>query len=68
LPELHDLLVKKTELYALKPSFAACTFLQARGGVLDGTVASMINYLTDSLVPDLGAYVRFAGVSSFEAN
>ena len=61
-PQLLALLVDKTEQYALEPSFSACTFAHARGGVLDGIVSSMINYLTDSLVPDLDAYVNFAGV------
>jgi hypothetical protein len=56
------LLVEKTRQYALDPSFAACRFTQAEGGVMDGTIASLINYLTDSLVPDLDGYVRFAGV------
>ncbi len=61
LPQLLDSLVAKTKQYALEPSFAACQFVQARGGVLDGTVASVVNFLTDSLVPDLDGYVRFAG-------
>lgn len=61
-PELMDLLVQKTEQYALGPSFAACRFTQASGGVMDGTIASVINFLTDSRVPDLDGYVRFAGM------
>ena len=62
-PHLLDVLIEKTKQYALGPSFSACTFAHANGGVLDGTVASVINYLTDSLVPDLDGYVRFAGVA-----
>ena len=58
-PQLMDLLVEKTKQYALGPSFAACRFTQASGGVMDGTIASVINYLTDSLVPDLDGYVRY---------
>ncbi len=60
LPHLLDLLVEKTKQYALDPSFEACTFAHASGGELDGTIASIINYLTDSLVPDLDDYVRTA--------
>jgi len=60
LPHLLDLLVKKTERHALEPSFAACEFAHANGRELDGTIASVINYLTDSLVPDLDSYVRIA--------
>lgn len=56
-PELLDLLVKKTECLALGDSFRACEFHCASGGLLDGTVASVINYLTDSLVPNLDGYV-----------
>jgi N-acetylglucosamine repressor len=61
-PHLLDFLVENTKQYALEPSFTSCRFTQARGGVMDGTIASIINYLTDSRVPDLDGYVRFAGV------
>ncbi|TWU29432.1 ROK family transcriptional regulator [Bythopirellula polymerisocia] len=56
-PKLFDLLVEKTEELALKPSVAACSFARANGSLLDGTVASVINYLTDSLVPNLEDYL-----------
>lgn len=56
-PDLLDLLVKHTERLALGPSFSACEFAHASGGLLDGTIASVINYLTDSLVPNLDGYV-----------
>ena len=56
-PELLDLLVKKTELLVLSPSFSACEFAHASGDLSDGTVATVINYLTDSLVPNLDGYV-----------
>lgn len=61
-PDLLDTLVEKTRMYTLEPSFSACKFLQARGRVMEGAIASVINYLTDSLVPDLDGYVRLAGV------
>lgn len=57
LPHLLDLLVEKTRQHTLEPSFSACNFAHARGGELDGTIASVINSLTDSLVPDLGDYL-----------
>lgn len=60
LPHLLDLLVEKCRPHSLAPSFSKCSFVHARGGELDGTIASVINYLTDSLVPDLG---EFTGVS-----
>jgi predicted NBD/HSP70 family sugar kinase len=60
LPYLLDLLVEKTKQYALEPSYSACEFAHARGGELDGTIASVINYLTDSLVPDLDDYAGIA--------
>lgn len=52
-PHLLERLVEETKRHALAPSFAACEFLPASGGELEGTVASVINYLTESLVPDL---------------
>ncbi len=63
-PQLLDLLVEKAEHYALKPSFNSCKFEHASGGILDGTIASVINCLTDSLVPDLDGYVRFSGAGN----
>jgi predicted NBD/HSP70 family sugar kinase len=60
LPYLLDLLVEKTKQYALEPSYSACEFAHACGGELDGTIASVINYLTDSLVPDLDDYAGIA--------
>lgn len=60
LPHLLDLLVEKTKQYTLQPSFTACKFAHASGGELDGTIASVINYVADSLVPDLDDYVGIA--------
>ncbi len=60
LPHLLDLLVKKTKQHTLEPSFEACTFAHASGGELEGTIACVINYLTDSLVPDIDDYVGLA--------
>lgn len=60
LPHLLDLLVEKTKQYTLEPSFSACIFAHASGGELDGTIASVINYVADSLVPDLDDYVGIA--------
>lgn len=57
LPGLLDKLTEKSKTHALSPSFAACTFAHASGGELDGTIASVINYLTDSLVPNLDDFV-----------
>ncbi len=57
LPGLLDKLVEKSKPHVLGPSFAACTFAHASGGELDGTIASVINYLTDSLVPNLDNFV-----------
>ena len=65
LPGLLDMLVEKSKPHTLAPSFAACTFAHASGGELDGTIASVINYLTDSLVPNLD---RFVGVSRASDN
>lgn len=62
LPHLLDLLVEKTRQHTLEPSFGACKFAHASGGELDGTIASVINYLTDSLVPDIDDYVGLANV------
>jgi len=62
-PELLDLLVNKTEQLALEPSFSACKFAHASGRLLDGTIASVINYLTDSLVPNLDNYVGAMGIA-----
>lgn len=62
-PQLFDLVVEKTEQYAMDFSFNACNFVRATGGVLEGTIASVIDYLTDSRVPDLEGYVRFAGIT-----
>lgn len=59
LPHLLDSLVEKTRQYSLQPSFEACTFAHASGGELDGTIISVINYLAESLVPDLD-YVGLA--------
>lgn len=56
LPQLLDLLVERSRPHCLEPSFTACTFAHASGGELDGTITSVINYLTDSLVPDLDMY------------
>jgi N-acetylglucosamine repressor len=60
LPHLLDLLVERTRQFSLEPSFAACEFVRASGGELDGTIACLVNYLTDSLVPDLDDYVKLA--------
>lgn len=60
LPQLLDLLVEKTKQHTLEPSFTACEFAHASSGELDGTIASVINYLTDSLVPDLDDYAGIA--------
>jgi len=62
-PELLELLVNRTERLALGPSFSACEFSLASGGLLDGTIASVINYLTESLVPNLDGYVTPAHAS-----
>jgi predicted NBD/HSP70 family sugar kinase len=61
-PELLESLVKKTKQHAIGPSFSACDFVHASGGLLDGTVTCVINYLTDSLVPNLDGYVSSVGV------
>ncbi len=58
LPELVTLLVKKTGQLALQPSMAACEFVLASCSLQDGTVASVINYLTDALVPNLDSYLN----------
>ena len=55
-PEMLDLLVQETEKLALDPSFSSCKFLCASGSLLEGTIASVINYLTESLVPNLDGY------------
>lgn len=65
MPELLDALVDYTEQYALQPSFAACEFAAASGGELEGTIASVINYLTDSLVPDVNGYVSLGSAGYY---
>ena len=49
-----------TRRLALGPSFADCRLVRARGSKRQGAVAGIIEYLTDSLVPDLP--VAAAGV------
>jgi predicted NBD/HSP70 family sugar kinase len=61
-PELLVLLEEKTKQHALAPSFSACKFVHASGNLLDGTIACVINYLTDSLIPNLGGYVSSIGI------
>lgn len=56
-PELLNRLVEKTKALALEPSVSACEFSVASCSLQDGTVASVINYLTDSLVPNLDGYL-----------
>lgn len=56
-PELLDELVEQTRQLALEPAFAACQFLIAGGSQIEGTIASVINYLTESRVPDVADYV-----------
>lgn len=56
-PELLNLLVEKTKKLALEPSMSACEFVLASCSLQDGTVASVINYLTDSLVPNVDGYL-----------
>lgn len=53
MPALLERLVEETKKHALGPSFNACAFIPASGGEMDGTIASVINHLTESRVPDL---------------
>lgn len=47
---LLDRLREKTELLALRPSFEACRIERARGSKREGTIAGIIEYLTDTRV------------------
>ncbi len=62
--ELEDGLFERvcgeTRRRSLGPSFADCRLVRARGSKRQGAVAGIIEYLTDSLVPDLP--VAAAGV------
>jgi N-acetylglucosamine repressor len=60
-PQLLEVLTEETRRHALAPSFTACEFLPASGGELEGTVASVVNYLTESLVPDLDSSGALSG-------
>lgn len=61
-PDLLEELVEQTKHLALEPAFSSCRFLLASGSQIEGTIASVINYLTESRVPDIADYV---GVSHF---
>jgi N-acetylglucosamine repressor len=55
---------------SLGPSFADCKLVRARGSKRQGAVAGIIEYLTDSLVPDLpvaAGGVSLRGRESFSA-
>jgi predicted NBD/HSP70 family sugar kinase len=56
-PELFDLLIKKTSKIALGPSFSSCEFLLSSCSLQVGTIATVINCLIDSLVPNLDGYL-----------
>ena len=43
---------------SLGPSFADCQLVRARGSKRQGAIAGIIEYLTDSLVPDLPVAAR----------
>jgi predicted NBD/HSP70 family sugar kinase len=45
--------LKETRKRALAPSFADCQIIRARGSKRQGAVAGVIQYLIDSVVPDL---------------
>lgn len=49
-PTLLDRLREQTELLALEPSFEACRIERARGSKREGTIAGIIEYLTDARV------------------
>lgn len=49
-PGLLDRLRDRTESLALKPSFDACRIERARGSKREGTIAGIIEYLTDARV------------------
>lgn len=56
-PDLLKQLVEQTKHLALEPTFSSCRFLLASGTQIEGTIASVINYLTESRVPDIAEYV-----------
>lgn len=58
-------LVEMTRCRALAPSFADCRIVQARGSKRQGAVAGMIEWLTDSLVPNFAD--RWNGVHYADA-
>ncbi|MBI2478212.1 MAG: hypothetical protein HYV60_06100, partial [Planctomycetia bacterium] len=55
---------------SLGPSFATCELVRARGSKRQGAVAGIIEYLTDSLVPDfpVSATGVFQDSASFREN
>jgi N-acetylglucosamine repressor len=55
---------------SLGPSFADCQLIRARGSKRQGAVAGIIEYLTDSLVPDfpIGTAGAFHDHASLRAN
>ncbi|MBC8352503.1 MAG: ROK family transcriptional regulator [Planctomycetes bacterium] len=57
---LFERVCDETRRRSLGPSYADCKLIRARGSKRQGAVAGIIEYLTDSLVPDLP--VAAAGV------
>lgn len=51
--DLFARVCEETRRRSLGPSFADCQLIRARGSKRQGAVAGIIEYLTDSLVPDL---------------
>ena len=49
-PTLLDRLRDRTEGLALRPSFEVCRIERARGSKREGTIAGIIEYLTDARV------------------
>ena len=45
--------LEQTSRRALAPSFADCQIVRARGSKRQGAVAGVIQYLIDSVVPEL---------------
>jgi predicted NBD/HSP70 family sugar kinase len=62
-PGLFDSMLAEASHKSLAPSFADCRIVQARGSKRQGAVAAVIEHLTGSLAPDLGAGTHSRAVS-----
>ena len=52
-PEIFPRIIEKTKLRTLPPSYKDCHIVQAKGSKRQGAIATMIEHLTNSVVPEM---------------